>query len=347
MRKLISMLISISMIFAMLPTFVIAEGAQVLATYNSNANFSTSASDGTWDDGVWRAEYYNSSEDNYGTMSSVYDNGYAIDTWTWNQPVVFGDKLRGQNADTLVQHPVRTFIAPKKGTIKINAAEIMQGTWSEIEYKIKHNDETKWTITSWNGGNISQPEQTLEVNKGDLIRFEVIMKATTTYGHDQSWTNNIEYVAPVKETTPTIEIDYENEKLTGFVEGSYTIGGTAVTPEKGSLAVAAYMGTTIEIVKKGNGTTTIDSEEQSLQIPTRPTAPSISAIDETSVGANDGKITGVTDAMEYKLSSAQEWTTVGSGLTELTNLAPGNYNVRYKATSSSFVSLSETVAINA
>lgn len=347
MRKLISMLISISMIFAMLPTFVIAEGAQVLATYNSNANFSTSASDGTWDDGVWRAEYYNSSEDNYGTMSSVYDNGYAIDTWTWNQPVVFGDKLRGQNADTLVQHPVRTFIAPKKGTIKINAAEITQGTWSEIEYKIKHNDETKWTITSWNGGNISQPEQTLEVNKGDLIRFEVIMKATTTYGHDQSWTNNIEYVDPVKETTPTIEIDYENEKLTGFSDGSYTIGGATVTLESGELAVDSYMGTTIEIVKKGNGTTTIDSEEQSLQIPTRPTAPSVSAIDETSVGANDGKITGVTDAMEYKLSSAQEWMTVGSGLTELTNLAPGSYNVRYKATSSSFVSLSETVAINA
>ncbi|MGI6618450.1 MAG: InlB B-repeat-containing protein [Bacillota bacterium] len=51
----------------------------------------------------------------------------------------------------------------------------------------------------------------------------------------------------------------------------------------------------------------------------------------TSLANDDGKITGVTDAMEYKLSTADEWIPVPEGATEITGLAAGTYYVRYAA----------------
>lgn len=234
--------------------------------------------------------------------------------------------------------PVRP-AAPTASDLTVTHPAVIDGTGSisgvsGMEYKLSSAES--WTECTQN-----------EITGLEAGTYDIRKKATDTSFKSDTYSVKIDEFVPSKETTPEISIDYVNEKLTGFGEGSYTIGGEAVTPENGSLDIAAYMDTTITIVKKGNGTTTINSEDQNLQIPARPTAPEVSAGDETSVGANDGKITGVTDAMEYKLSSVQEWTSVDSGVTELTNLAPGSYNVRYKATASSFVSLSETVAINA
>ena len=363
MKKLVSMLISISMIFAMLPTFVIAEEG-TLPTYNSNANFSTSAGDGTWDNGIWRAEYWHPDWCNYVKMTAVHQGGeYTDNQWDWSGEAI---RVNGTNIITSnssnTKNGVRAFIAPFKGTVTIKESTIINRSENGIYVRITqsasdnqglkviwgsgswHNNSTYTIIYGWNTSN-QEAVTDIAVEKGDIIRFEAVSADTGNDG-TADWTNEIIYTAIEPEVTPEIAIDYENEKLTGFGEGNYTIDDTAVTPDNGSLAIAEYMGKTIAIVKKGV-IEAADSQAQSLTVPARPTAPVVSAVDETSVGANNGKITGVTDAMEYKLSSAQEWTPVGSGLTELTNLAPGSYNVRYKATSSSFVSLSETVAINA
>lgn len=133
------------------------------------------------------------------------------------------------------------------------------------------------------------------------------------------------------ENTPEIAIDYIAEKLTGFIDGgNYTINDVAVVPENGELAInSLWLGTTLKIVKKGDNSTTTDSEAQSLAIPVRPAAPEITGVDEATVNGNDGKITGVNNTMEYKLSSSGEWTDVTG--TEITNLAPGEYQVRLKA----------------
>lgn len=535
MKRVISMLISISMVLAMLPTFVLADN-ESLTTYNSNANFSTTAGNGTWDNGVWRAEYYDSSTQTYSTVSSVYNSGYAADTWTWNQPQIKGDTLMGQNVNPPTQHPVRTFIAPRAGTVKIAAASITQGTWSNITYNIKHNDTQKWTYTTNQANTINQPEQSFEVKKGDLIRFEVILDVATTYGHTQTWTNEItytepepeatpkptlnpekatfnsstdtetiedsedgtwgcgvwraemlqedtytvmkeksnaaaveackngfttqdtydypivlgtiltdqrtdttpikypsrvfvapktgvikidsatitrtydksyiyrikhndteiwtvtaqwneheisqpekkiyvnqgdlvrfevlrqedgwhsaghtwtnviSYVEPDKEITPEISIDYENEKLVGFEkDGSYEINNKAVTLDDNNLSVVDYFGKNISIVKKGNGTTTTDSDVQSLQVPSRPQAPGTQdiVVTQPSVIGGKGTITGVTSAMEYKLSTDENWSQVTDNI--ISELETGEYNIRIKATESSFKSDIFSVEIN-
>lgn len=46
---------------------------------------------------------------------------------------------------------------------------------------------------------------------------------------------------------------------------------------------------------------------------------------------NDGKITGVTDSMEYQLQGAANYTSVTGSATEITGLAAGTYEVRYAA----------------
>jgi hypothetical protein len=51
----------------------------------------------------------------------------------------------------------------------------------------------------------------------------------------------------------------------------------------------------------------------------------------TSTDNNDGKITGVNDTMEYKLSTDSEWIPVTTEATEITNLSAGTYHVRYAA----------------
>ena len=50
---------------------------------------------------------------------------------------------------------------------------------------------------------------------------------------------------------------------------------------------------------------------------------------KATVNGNDGKITGVNNTMEYKLSSSGEWTDVTG--TEITNLAPGEYQDSFKS----------------
>ena len=70
----------------------------------------------------------------------------------------------------------------------------------------------------------------------------------------------------------------------------------------------------------------------------------IYAIDETISGKCDGEILNVSDQMEYRLASEREWKKITD--TELTGLAAGKYEVRYRATLSEAASESVEVVIN-
>jgi hypothetical protein len=87
------------------------------------------------------------------------------------------------------------------------------------------------------------------------------------------------------------------------------------------------------------------SQPLQISLGMRPAAPAnISAVAEVNKGANDGKITGLTTSMEYKLENATEWTTASGE--SVSNLAPGTYFVRYQATSSTFASEAISVEID-
>ena len=73
-------------------------------------------------------------------------------------------------------------------------------------------------------------------------------------------------------------------------------------------------------------------------------APTVSSTDETVEGKSDGTITGVTAAMEYKLSTAAAYTPVTG--TTVTGLAPGTYDVRYAESANYSASPASSVVID-
>jgi hypothetical protein len=157
-------------------------------------------------------------------------------------------------------------------------------------------------------------------------------------------TDTFNIIGKLQEETPNIQIDYENEKLTGFVSGdTYTINSITTTPDSVSIDINEdWFGANISIVKKGDGTTITDSSAQSLTVPSKPSAPNAVVVNETYSGANDGEITGLDSTMEYSTDQTN-WTSVSG--TEITGLSNGTYYLRVKATTDSFASSIETVAI--
>ncbi|SDJ91991.1 S-layer homology domain-containing protein [Paenibacillus typhae] len=125
------------------------------------------------------------------------------------------------------------------------------------------------------------------------------------------------------------------------------MNGTAVTADaNGKLTIdSSWLGTTLSIVKKGNGATTTDSAAQTLSIPSRAAAPvGVTVTDVTYGGANNGSIQNVTLQMEYKKGSTGSWTNAED--TAITNLAPDTYYIRVKATSTSFASIVLQVTVH-
>lgn len=97
-----------------------------------------------------------------------------------------------------------------------------------------------------------------------------------------------------------------------------------------------------------SGTPTADAAI-TLTAPTAKTTPdaptTAAATDCTTADNNDGKLTGVTTAMEYKKSDAADWT-AGTG-SDITGLVPGTYYVRIKATDTTLASDNQELTVNA
>ena len=76
-------------------------------------------------------------------------------------------------------------------------------------------------------------------------------------------------------------------------------------------------------------------------------APKVQAAAETVSGKRDGKITGVDATMEWRAKDAAEYQAVGEGVTELTGLAAGTYEVRYQAKANYDASFATEVTVAA
>ena len=99
-----------------------------------------------------------------------------------------------------------------------------------------------------------------------------------------------------------------------------------------------------QITVSGTPTADVEIELTAPMAKTTPDAPTAAAAtDCTTADNNDGKLTGVTAAMEYKKSDAADWT-VGTG-SDITGLVPGTYYVRVKATETTNASANQELTI--
>ncbi|MDR1526702.1 MAG: hypothetical protein LBS46_03400, partial [Dysgonamonadaceae bacterium] len=136
-------------------------------------------------------------------------------------------------------------------------------------------------------------------------------------------TVSVQVVGLTQEATPAAAIDYIRETLTGLTASAeYLIDGTDYTADaEGILSIdASWLGTTLSIVKKGDGASTYSSEAQSLVVPARPAAPTVTG--------GITQIEGTSAAMEYASAADGTWAPCSDGSTAV---EAGEYLVRLKA----------------
>lgn len=110
-----------------------------------------------------------------------------------------------------------------------------------------------------------------------------------------------------------------------------------------SVLLTGLSACTIKVYQPGNGTTTTDSAEQTISVTKAEMPTTAGKVDCTTADNNDGKLTGVTTAMEYKKSDDGNW---GGGTgNDITGLEPGTYYVRVKVVSTTLASDNQELTI--
>ncbi|MEK5447725.1 S-layer homology domain-containing protein [Paenibacillus sp. FSL R7-0331] len=214
------------------------------------------------------------------------------------------------------------------------------GTLTNVASTMEYKQGTTGTWTAITGTSVSglAPDT-----------YYVRVKATSSAFASAPVQVTVEAFTATAEATPAAAIDFAAEKLGGLTaNGTYTVNGATVTADSnGQIAIdSGWLGTSLSIVKKGNGTTTTDSAAQTLPVPSRPAAPTgVTATDETAMNANNGTFTNVASTMEYKQGTTGTWTAITG--TSVSGLAPDTYYVRVKATSSAFASAPAQVTVGA
>jgi Synergist-CTERM protein sorting domain-containing protein len=147
----------------------------------------------------------------------------------------------------------------------------------------------------------------------------------------------------VKEAKPNAQVNYARGVLTGLEpnkSSGYTVDTSTVVSSNadGEITVLdGWMDDGLHKIKRN--TAGLESDEQELTIHSRlPFTVTLTPVRETTGpnGTRDGRIDGVSTAMEYKLASGSDWTPVTGS--SITGLASDSYNVRMKATSGNFAS---------
>lgn len=243
---------------------------------------------------------------------------------------------------------------------------------SSPEYTVTSPSATTYTVTVTAGANMTTTgSATQNVNIGDAMA-EIIYTAADGYYFPTDYTvaavngitvtridftkikvsgtptaaTNITLTAPTaktKEATPTAVFTAngtDSGKLTGIAAGmKYRINGGAwmnITATEANLT--GLSACTITIMKSGNGTTTIDSDEQTITV-TKAAKP---ALTPTLLTLTGGKGSIPTTAAHEFSTDGAAWTPC-TGATE--NLDTGKYYVRVKANGTQLASETQEIDI--
>ncbi len=145
---------------------------------------------------------------------------------------------------------------------------------------------------------------------------------------------------PNKEPTPAASFTAtgpDSGVLSGLTpDAEYAVGGAGIAPDTaitagadGSYAFDAGLAAgDLSVVKKGNGSTTLDSGAQTVTVSKAASPAYLASTGCTTEADDDGTITGTDASMEYRAADG-DWTPVAG--TSVTGLSAGTYSVRVKA----------------
>ena len=282
-----------------------------------------------------------------GTLSNV-DSGmqYSLDKGaTWKNINGLSAELTGLTSSTEIQiikkggatatdsaiqtikltqaaTPTASFAATGTNTGKLN------GVSSDMQYRIGKGEWSDITgeSTALNG-----------LSKGSVIHVRTKGDGTVLFSQPQ----DIILEQAEKPTAAFTATDANTGTLSGVTTGmKYKIGdgGWNEISSNADISLNNLSACTISIMR--NDGEKLDSETQTIQV-TKPNAPAASV--QNCINGNDGKLTGVNNTMEYRSSGAGSWIAIDGD--EVTGLAAGSYEVRYKANGTALASAPQTVTI--
>ncbi|MEL1136226.1 leucine-rich repeat protein [Desulfitobacterium sp. THU1] len=266
---------------------------------------------------------------------------YSLDsgsTWTAGGSSIIGISggttcsIRTKGSGTVVASEAYTItinaFIPTKETKPVATFEASTMTLSNVADGMKYSVDggTNWLDITTTSVVISN------VTTVDGIKVYMSGNETTTLDSD-ILTITVTQVATPLSTDFTVTQPSAIDG-TGSIEGvlstmEYSVNSGSIWIAGGSTITDISGGTTYSIRTKGSGTV-LASEVYTITMNVAQAAPTgLAGVEPTTYGANDGKITGTTTAMEYKLSTDDNF--IPATDSEITGLAAGTYNVRYAA----------------
>ena len=260
----------------------------------------------------------------------TYDNlnsgtEYTIETRTPAETTT-ENKFASHPASVTVTTKTSAGAAPTVGAADVTDTTITLPYDAAWEYS---TDQQNWSDTHEFTGLTAATQYTYYVRVAETETAEASQVTTVTvYTAHATPTEGTGYTISYRDETATATTGYEIQN------------GESWTTE----AVKIIPGSSFQVRHVATEGGAPASEPLTVQIAERPTAPTgLSHTDETLAGMNDGTISGVTTAMEYKLSTASEWTPCTG--TTITHLAPGTYQVRTAATDAAFAGEEASITI--
>ena len=220
------------------------------------------------------------------------------------------------------QTPTASFAATGTSTGTLN------GVTSGMQYQIGKGE---WSDITGESAALTG------LSKGTVIHVRRTGGENTLFSQSQ----DITLVQAEKPTATFTATDANTGTLSGVTTGmKYKIGNGEwiAISSNADISLNDLSACTISVMR--NGDEKLDSETQTIQV-TKPNAPAATA--QNCINGNDGKLTGVNNTMEYRISGAGSWTAIDSS--EVTGLAAGSYEVRYKASGTELASEPQAVTI--
>ena len=140
------------------------------------------------------------------------------------------------------------------------------------------------------------------------------------------------------------QVDYAKEEFNTSSDYQYSFDDGTWTNCNGPIPISVAAGHDTIYIRKAATSTSFASYSDELTVPTRPAAPTgLEATDESVDRRDDGSISGVTAAMQYRIQGGA-WADCPEGT--ISGLADGSYEIRFKATNSALASEIAALTVN-
>ena len=234
---------------------------------------------------------------------------------------------------------------------------------------VKGSATTEYTVTVSNDGNgtgKADPSTatagttitlTAKPNEGYRFKEWQVISGGVTIKDDKFTMPNddVKIMAIFEEGAPPAPTDPAKPNIS--VTGTYTYNGSVHTAtvsgyDAAAMDITGNTGTdagdyTVRVTSKtgkwADGSTETVTAAWSIGKATQEAPTGLIGVAPTTVGGSDGKISGVTDKMEYRMAGASGYTACSG--TEIENLPAGNYFVRYAEDHNHFASSDTVVTV--